>query len=314
MTSSARPDGTGQSRRHRKSRGNGGLALALLAPAALVVFGLVTYPVVRTVWLSLHRVLSPMPTAPQEFVAFKNFGNALTDGDLISATGHTAYFTLVSTAAEIVLGILLGLLMAQKLRFRWLLRAAILMPWALPTVVSASMWRYLFNADYGPINALLTQLGIIDTYQSWLGTPTSAMNMIVIADVWKNTSIVAFFVLAGLAVIPTEINEAAAVDGASSLRRFFSITLPLLRPVIMVVLVLRTIEAFKVFDIVYVMTRGGPAGGTTTIAVYAYQTAFSNQNFGYGSAIALLIVLVVLILALAYIRMLSVSGTSEGGR
>lgn len=286
----------------------------LLAPAAVVVFGLVTYPVLRTVWLSLHRVLSPMPTAPQEFVALKNFGSALTDTDLLSAAGHTVYFTVVSTACEIVLGILLGLLMAQKLRLRWLLRAAVLMPWALPTVVSASMWRYLFNADYGPVNALLSQLGIIDTYQSWLGTPTSAMNMIIVADVWKNTSIAAFFVLAGLAVIPTELNEAASVDGAGAIRRFFSITLPLLRPVIMVVMVLRTIEAFKVFDIVYVMTRGGPAGGTTTVAVYAYQTAFSNQNFGYGSAIALLIVLVVLILAIAYIRMLSVSGTSEGGR
>ncbi|MEO7124501.1 MAG: sugar ABC transporter permease [Nakamurella sp.] len=299
---------------HHRPRGNGRIAAALLAPAALVVFGLVSYPVARTVWLSLHRVLSPMPTAPTEFVAFRNFGNALTDTDLISATGHTVYFTAVSTAAEIVLGILLGLLMSQKLRFRWLLRTAVLMPWALPTVVSASMWRYLFNADYGPVNALLTQLGIISHYESWLGTPTSAMNMIIIADVWKNTSIAAFFVLAGLAVIPTEITEAAAVDGASTFRRFFSITLPLLRPVIMVVLVLRTIEAFKVFDIVYVMTRGGPAGGTTTVAVYAYQTAFSNQNFGYGSAIALLIVLVVLVLAVAYIRMLSVSGTSEAGR
>jgi len=296
------------------SRRSGGLAALLLLPAAVVVFGLVTYPVLRTVWLSFNRVLSPMPTAPVQMVGFQNFINAFTDSDLIAATGHTIYFTLVSTAAEIVFGVLLGQLMAQKLRFRWLLRAAILMPWALPTVVSASMWRYLLNADYGPINALLTQLGIIGSYRSWLGTPTSAMNMIIIADVWKNTSIAAFFVLAGLAVIPNELREAASVDGAGAVRRFFSITLPLLRPVIMVVLVLRTIEAFKVFDIVYVMTRGGPSNGTQTVAVYAYQTAFSNQNFGYGSAIALLIVVVVLLLAVAYIRMLSTGGTSDGGR
>jgi multiple sugar transport system permease protein/N,N'-diacetylchitobiose transport system permease protein len=307
----APPGGPG---RPRRSRGNGGLAALLLGPAAVVVFGLVTYPVLRTVWLSVHRVLSPMPTAPTEFVALKNFGNALTDADLIAATGHTLYFTVVSTAAELVLGVLLGLLMAQRLRFRWLLRAAILLPWALPTVVSASMWRYLLNADYGPVNALLNQLGIIDAYQSWLGTPTSAMNMIIIADVWKNTSIAAFFVLAGLAVIPHEVNEASAVDGAGAIRRFFSITLPLLRPVIMVVMVLRTIEAFKVFDIVYVMTRGGPSNGTQTVAVNAYVTAFSNQNFGYGSAIALMIVLVVLVLAVIYIRLLGASGMSEGAR
>lgn len=290
------------------------LALGLLAPAAVVVFGLVTYPVLRTIWLSLNRVLSPMPTAPIDFVGLKNFGAAFTDSDLISATGHTIYFTAVSTAAELTFGVLLGVLMAQRLRLRWLLRAAVLLPWALPTVVSATMWRYLFNADYGPVNALLTQVGLIDSYRSWLGTPLSAMNMIVIADVWKNTSIVAFFVLAGLAVIPQEVNEAAAVDGAGTFRRFFAVTLPLLKPVIMVVLVLRTIEAFKVFDIVYVMTRGGPAGGTQTVAVFAYQTAFSNQNFGYGSAISLLIVLVVLLLAVAYIRMLSASGSAEAGR
>lgn len=305
---------TSYPKQFKASRGNGGLAALLLLPAAVVVFGLVTYPVLRTVWLSLNRVLSPMPTAPSEFVGFKNFANAFTDTDLIAAAGHTIYFTIVSTAAEIVFGILLGLLMAQKLRLRWLLRAAVLMPWALPTVVSASMWRYLLNADYGPINALLTQLGILGGYRSWLGTPTSAMNMIIIADVWKNTSIAAFFVLAGLAVIPNELNEAASVDGAGAVRRFFSITLPLLRPVIMVVLVLRTIEAFKVFDIVYVMTRGGPSNGTQTVAVYAYQTAFSNQNFGYGSSIALLIVLVVLLLAVAYIRMLSAGAMSDRER
>lgn len=311
---SSSPRTPSPARQYRASRGNGRLAALLLLPAVVVVFGLVTYPVLRTFWLSLHRVLSPMPTAPTSFVGVKNFINALTDSDLRGAAGHTLYFTVVSTAAELVLGIVLGLLMAQRLRVRWLLRAAILLPWALPTVVAASMWRYLLNADYGPINALLVQLGLIDQYHSWLGTPTSALNMIVIADVWKNTSIVAFFVLAGLAVIPGEIKEAASMDGAGMFRHFYSITLPLLRPVIMVVLVLRTIEAFKVFDIVYVMTRGGPAGGTQTVAVYAYVTAFSNQNFGYGSAIALMIVLVVLVLAIAYIRMLSVGSTAGADR
>lgn len=302
------------SRGYTVARGQGRLSALLLAPAGLVVFGLIAYPIGRTFWLSMRRVLSPMPMAPQEFIAFDNFVKALRDADLLAAVGHTAYFTFASTLIELVLGVLLGLLMAQRLRLRWLLRMAVLVPWALPTVVSASMWRYLFNADYGPINALLLQMGLIDSYQSWLGTPTSAMNMIIIADVWKNTSVVAFFVLAGLAVIPHEVNEAAAVDGAGAIRSFFSITLPLLKPVILVVLVLRTIEAFKVFDIVYVMTRGGPAGGTTTIAVYAYRIAFSNQNLGYGSAIALLIVAIVMVLALAYIRMLSSSATTRGGR
>lgn len=297
---------------HRRRRLRGGsVALLLLAPAAVVVFGLVSWPVLRTAWLSVHRVMSPMPSAPTEFIGLLNFRNALTDPDLQAAAGRTLYFTVVSTAAELLFGVLLGLLMAQRLRFRWLLRAAVLLPWALPTVVSATMWRYLLNADYGPLNALLTQLGLIDGYRSWLGTPGSALHMVIVADVWKNTSIVAFFILAGLTVIPGEIIEAAEVDGAGPFRRFFSITLPLLRPVLMVVLVLRTIEAFKVFDIVYVMTRGGPGNGTQTVALYAYVAAFSNQNFGYGSAVALLIVLVVLVLAVIYIRLLTGSARQE---
>jgi multiple sugar transport system permease protein/N,N'-diacetylchitobiose transport system permease protein len=296
-------------RRHR--RRNGRAALLFLAPAGLVVFGLVAWPIIRTGWLSFHRVISPLPTVPTESVGLHNFSTALTDPALISAAGRTLYFTLVSTAAELTFGIALGVLMAQRLRFRWLLRAAVLLPWALPTVVNAAMWRYMLNADYGPVNALLTQVGLIDGYRSWLGTPLSALHMIIIADVWKNTSIAAFFVLAGLTVIPRDLIEAAEVDGAGTIRRFFAITLPLLRPVIAVVLVLRTIEAFKVFDIVFVMTRGGPADGTQTVALYAYITAFSNQSFGYGSAVALLIVLVVLVLAMIYIRLLTSSSGPE---
>jgi ABC-type sugar transport system permease subunit len=161
----------------------------------------------------------------------------------------------------------------------------------LPTIVNATMWRYIFNPQYGPLNALLTQAHLIDQYRSWLGSPFLALNMIVLADVWKNTSVVAFFVLAGLQVIPGDLMEAAQMDGAGAVRRFFSITLPLLRPIIAVVLVLRTIEAFKVFDIVYVMTRGGPANGTRTVSLFTYQSAFSDQHFGYGSALSVLIVL-----------------------
>lgn len=311
---SSEPGPPERARRRRPLQRHGWLAAVLILPAAVVVFGLVTWPVLRTGWLSVHQVLSPMPGAPQPFYGAHNFMRALSDPVLRTATWHTIYFTLVSTALELTLGILFGLLMAQRLRWRWILRAAILLPWALPTVVSASMWRYILNANYGPLNALLTQLGMVDQYVPWLGQPTLALNMIIVADVWKNTSIVAFFVLAGLMVIPTQIREAAEVDGAGAWRRFRSILLPLLKPVIMVVLVLRTIEAFKVFDIVYVMTRGGPSNGTLTVAVYAYQMAFSNLDLGYGSAIAVLIVIVVLILAVIYIRMLSVGGMKEESR
>ncbi len=152
------------------------------------------------------------------------------------------------------------------------------LPWALPTVVNAQMWRFILNSQYGALNALLTQLHIIGSYQSWLGSPFLALNMVTMADVWKNTSLVAFFLLAGLQTISSDLHEAAVVDGASPWQRFWRITMPLLKSSILVVLVLRTIEAFKVFDIIYIMTRGGPANGTQSIAYFTYVRAFSDEK------------------------------------
>lgn len=280
------------------------LALALLVPSAVVVFGIVIYPVLRTVWSSLFDVISPLPGVPHPFVGLEQYTTILASGEFWDAIGRTAYFTLLSTGLELVLGIGLGLLLNQRVRGRWVFRAVVILPWALPTIVNGAMWRYIFNPDYGALNALLTQVGILDDYRSWLGTPFLALNMVVLADVWKNTSLAAFFTLAGLQIIPGHLYEAARVDGAGPIRSFLSITLPLLRPTIAVILVLRTIEAFKVFDIVYVMTRGGPANGTQTIAYYTYLQAFSNQRFGYGSALAVLIVLIIMALAVVYIRLL----------
>ncbi|NUT08412.1 MAG: sugar ABC transporter permease, partial [Hamadaea sp.] len=180
-----------------------------------------------------------------------------------------------------------------------------ILPWALPTIVNGAMWRWILNAEYGALNALLTQLHLMGDYRSWLGSdPFLALNMVVVADVWKNTSLVAFFLLAGLSAIPAELGEAARIDGAGSLRVFWRITLPLLRPTLAAVLVLRVIEAFKVFDIVYVMTGGGPASGTQTITFLTYLQAFSAQRFSSGAALAYLTVVAVLMLALIYLRLL----------
>ena len=172
------------------------------------------------------------------------------------------------------------------------------------------MWKGIFNAEYGAFNAVLLQLGLIDHYQAWLGDPFTSLNMVIVADVWKTTPLVAFFLLAGLTSIPKELYEAARLDRAGWPRMFRSIVLPLLVPSISIVVVLRTVEAFKVFDIIYGMTRGGPANGTQTIAYYTYVTAFSDQNYGVGSALSYLIVMVILILSTIYLRVLRRSGMS----
>src|SRR5205085_5996100 len=229
---------------------------------------------------------------------------ALTHGEFWSAAERTADFTSRSTGLELVLGMAIALLLIAPLRARWLFRTIIVLPWALPTIVNGAMWRYFFNAQYGVVNAALTQLGIQSSYHAWLSSPFGALNIVILADVWKNTSLVAFFLLAGLTTIPKDLYEAARVDGYGRWGAFVHITLPLLRPVIAFVLVLGTIDAFNVFDIIYVMTGGGPANGTQSIAFYTYQRAFSDEYFGYGSALAYLIVLFILVFAVLYIRLL----------
>ncbi len=303
--------GAGSARRSRllaPLRGGSGqqarLAALLLLPAAVLVFGVVLYPAGRALVISFYDVDSPFP-GDYPFKGLAHYADILSSGRFWTAAQHTLYFTVASTAAELVLGLGLALLLAAPLRLRWLFRAIAILPWALPTIVNGAMWRWILNAEYGVLNALLTQLHIQDGYRSWLGTkPFLALNMVVLADVWKNTPLVAFFLLAGLQTIPRELYEAARVDGAGPIRSFFRITLPLLTPTIAIVLVLRTIEAFKVFDIIYVMTGGGPANGTQTVTFLTYLQAFSAQRFSYGAALAYLTVLVILLLALLYLRLL----------
>ncbi|MBO1737982.1 carbohydrate ABC transporter permease [Leifsonia sp. TF02-11] len=291
-------------RRTRRRRDNQGrLAFWLLLPAAIAVFGVIVYPILRTLLISFFEVNSALAT-DTPFVGLQNYIGVLTSSGFWAAMGRTLYFTIVSTALELVFGLIVAGLLNAKLRARWLFRAIVIIPWAIPTIVNAAMWKGIFNAQYGALNAALTQLGIIDQYQAWLGDPTTALNAVIIADVWKTTPLVAFFLLAGLTSIPSELYEAAKVDRASWPRIFRSIVLPMLVPSISVVLVLRTVEAFKVFDIIYAMTRGGPVNGTQTVAYYAYTTAFSDQNFGVGAALSYIIVLVILALTFFYLRLL----------
>ncbi len=301
LSVASRRRGTAGSQGRR--RGEGWFALALLLPAAVVVFGVVLYPVARTLVVSLYDVTSSVPAA-FPFVGLHNYTRVFHDSGFYRALGHTAYFTVLSTALELVLGIAVALLLNAPLRVRWLWRSIVVLPWALPTIVNGSMWRWIYNGQYGALNGLLSTLGVSDGQTQWLGSPFLALNMVIVADVWKNTSIVVFFILAGLQTIPGELYESARIDGAGRWQAFWQITLRLLAPAIAVVLILRTIEAFKVFDIVYVMTGGGPASGTQTVAFYTYLQAFSNQLFGYGAALAYLIVLAVFVLAMGYLRLL----------
>jgi len=182
------------------------------------------------------------------------------------------------------------------------MRALIILPWAIPTIVNAVTWRLIYNPDYGALNSLLMQLGIIGEYRSWLGDPDVAMNMVILADVWKNFPLVAYVALAALQTVPMDMLNAARLEGANAWRRFYKITLPWIIGPLLVIIVLRSVEAFRVFDIIYVMTRGGPANQTKTASFYVYQEYFSYLRSGSGSSYAIIVALISIILIYGYYK------------
>jgi multiple sugar transport system permease protein len=209
------------------------------------------------------------------------------------------YFTTVSVSLELLLGLSIALLLNRPFRFRGFVRAVVLIPWAIPTVVSAKMWEWIYNTDFGILNY------IIGSKINWLGSPFLAMNAAVFMDVWKTTPFVAILLMAGLQIIPRELYQAAKVDGAGSWALFKKITLPLLKPVILVVLIFRTLDAFRIFDAIYVLTGGGPANATETLSIYAYKVLFQTLQFGYGSTLSVIVFMCIGSISIFYIKILS---------
>lgn len=279
-------------------------AWVLLAPMLLVMLLLTAWPLLRTIWLSFTDAALIGSGETPAWIGLENYLYTLSDPDFRASIWRTLYFTLVSVTVEGIIGVLVALLLNQKFIGRNVLRVLVILPWALPTIVNAMMWRLNFNPDYGSINALLSQLGIIDGYRSWLGSPEAALNAVMFADIWKNYPLVTLLVLAALQSIPEDLFEAARLDGASAWRRFRAITFPAIVAPLGVALVLRTIDAFKIFDIIYVMTRGGPVDSTKTLSFFVYQESFSYLRAGSGAAYAILMTLMCALLITLYLLML----------
>jgi ABC-type sugar transport system permease subunit len=286
-------------------RGDRRFAWALVAPALATVAGVAVFPLAWTVWESLHRHDLRMPWLGRPFVGLANYAEILVDRRFWEALGHTALFTAASVALEIFLGLGLALAMNRAFRGRGLVRAAVLVPWAIPTVVAALLWRFLFDSQAGLANTLLAEPIV------WFNRAATAWVPVILADVWKTTPFVALLLLAGLQNIDPAVDEAAEVDGAGAWRRLWSVTLPLLKPALLVALVFRTLDAFRVFDLVYVLTGGGPGTATEPIALYTFNTFFANLRFGYGAALSVIVFLVTFLLALLYVRGLGMSLAGE---
>ncbi|WP_353471448.1 sugar ABC transporter permease [Salipiger sp. H15] len=277
-------------------------AWLLMLPLVAVMVAVVGWPLVDTLRLSFTD--ARLVGTGGEGVGLENYARMLGSRNFRSALWATLTFSVWSVGAELVLGVLVGLLLNQRFYGRTLLRALMILPWALPTVVNATLWRLIYNPEYGALNAALTQLGLIDAYQSWLGQPGTAMTALIVADVWKNFPLVALISLAALQAVPRDIQAAAVSDGANAWRRFRHVTLPYLVGPLMVALVLRTIEAFKVFDLIWIMTRGGPANSTRSLSLLVYQEAFAFQRAGSGASLALIITLIITVLAIGYLALM----------
>lgn len=290
----ARPATRKRSLQQRRAR----TAWLLVAPALVLLFAVAGWPLLRTLFYSFTDVALDTPEQ-YNFVGLANYLD-FAEGDSFGvladplwwqAVGNTLWFTFASVSLELVFGMLLALLMNEKFRGQGLVRAAILVPWAIPTIVTAKMWGWMFHDQYGVINDLLLRLGVITEPLSWIAEPTLSMWAVVIADVWKTVPFMALMLLAALQMIPSDLYEAARVDGASAWQRFRRITLPLIMPAMLVALIFRVMDALRVFDLIYVLTSNSEA--TISISGYAREQMVSFQEMGVGSAASVLVFMMV---------------------
>lgn len=275
------------------------LAWGFLLPTFVVFLAVAAFPLAQVFFYSFTRA-ELAGLEPPRWIGLQNYRDLIQDPMFREALWNTLRFTVSSVSLETLLGLFIALVLHSNFRGRGWVRAAVLIPWAIPTVVSAQMWRWMLHDIYGVVNLILVQVGLLSEKVAWLARPETAMGALVAVDVWKTTPFMALILLAGLQMIPQELYEVAQMDGASWWQQFRRITLPLLRPILMVALIFRTLDALRVFDLVYVMTGGGSR--TETLAVYNRRVLVDFQDLGYGSAVSVAILLLSFAFVLLYMR------------
>jgi trehalose/maltose transport system permease protein len=296
----------------RFARSRGTAALLFLAPMLIVLAAIAAWPLARTIWFGLTDAsLDNLDAA--KFVGFRNYFHVLTleggrrymSGLLVdplwwAAVWNTLKFAAISVFFETVFGTIIALVLNAEFPGRGIVRAAVLVPWAVPTIVSAKMWAWMLNDQFGILNDLLMRIGILSHPVAWTASPDTALAAVLIVDIWKSTPFMALLILAGLQMLPADIYEAARVDGVHPIKVFWKITLPLIRPAILVVVIFRTLDALRVFDLIYVLTPDN--GHTETMSVFARQNLFYFDKFAYGSAASTLLFLVIALVTILFIR------------
>jgi trehalose/maltose transport system permease protein len=307
MSSVVTPVPTGRRRRGTKlQRRQTRLAWTLLLPSLAVVSLVALYPLGKTIYQSFTNE-EFLALTPTEWVGLQNYKDLWHDTLFRDSIWTTVKFTLITVTFEFALGLAIALTVNSKFKGRGLMRAVMLVPWAIPTVVAAQMWKWMLDDTFGVVNDAAVRLHLLDKPQAWISDPSTALGAVCAVDVWKTTPFVALLLLAGLQVIPNDVYEAARVDGASALQQFWKITLPLLKPAILVALIFRTLDALRVFDVFYVFFGNRP--DTQTMAIYDQSTIVGDGHVGYGAAISVAIFLIIAIFVVIYVTLSRVRET-----
>ncbi len=291
-----------RARRGALELGEERLAWTMLTPVLLALLALGVYPALSTLWFSFQT--GGTFGQGTSLAGLANYARLLRDIQFWNAFKFSILYSIITVIGQMILGTALALFANRKFPGRWVARAAILFPWAIPTATNSVIWAYIFNGQYGLINSLLERMGLISSTHpiNWLGSPQLATLLIYVLAIWKANSLVALLVLAGLQTIPEEVYEASRIDGATTWQTLWRVTLPLLRPTLAVTLILRTIESLQAFDLISAFTNGAPGNATQNIGLYIYVQIQQYGDFGYGSTIAMVLMVVTLAFIVVYMR------------
>jgi len=275
----------------------------LIFPSFLVITLVLFYPLIYSLFLSFYQTSVGLGGLKLKFVGLNNYIDVLRSSEWWMSFLRTAYFVFYDIFVGMSLGLGIAILLNKNFRFRGIARTLVLFPYVLPTIVKALMWKWIYNSDYGFLNSLLYQLGIINHYIPWLSEPKLAIHMLIIVNLWEGTPFAIILYLAALQTIPNELYEAAEIDGANSWQIFSKITLPLLMPINLMLIVYKTIATFKIFDIVYALTGGGPGTTTQVVAHLMYSTVFDSLQFGKGASMSFILLIIILVLVYIYTKL-----------
>lgn len=288
------------------------MGLWFTAPAIIVLLTVLAYPIIASFVLSFQRIRFAGQGLTYQFNGLNNYAELLRNQLFRASLFRSIYFTFSEVIAVLILALLVALMLNHPLGRHAFFRVVLLVPWALAPVANAVLWKWIYNANYGILNTILLGLGIVDKNVVWLGSPWLALNMILLADIWKSVPFISLLLLAGLQNIPPYLYKAARLDGANTWQQFVHVTLPGIKTSLVISIVLQSIWALKVFDLIYVLTHGSPADSTVLLNYLSWRETFSNLDIGYGAAIANVLFVLMFLLALAYIRALRPRQIKEG--